>query len=149
MLIPFCGNNGPVDSRETVRWPDSRRSSWIHHGANMRQIGQCLALALWTSFICAAIGQAAEPLPNMSATSRLPQGVGLAGAVTGDRGMEDSADVIFADDFEAGDFRQKWAEVRDTQQAVLSLVDDSASDARVGRRSLKVRATLGETPEAV
>jgi hypothetical protein len=50
--------------------------------------------------------------------------------------------VIFADNFEGGDF-SKWDE-HNRDETILSLVPDPAADPRMGKKSMKVTATLGE-----
>ncbi|MGA1235398.1 MAG: hypothetical protein ACO34E_00885 [Limisphaerales bacterium] len=81
--------------------------------------------------------------PNAVAQSSLPQGDGLAAAYPGDRGIRDHAGVRFADDFEDGSYRDGWDSVRD-DGAVLSLVDPGETGGRLGRRALRVTATLGK-----
>jgi len=80
---------------------------------------------------------------NTAATSNLPQGKGLAAAFPADRGIDADADVIFADDFEKGDYAKKWDSVRDDGGEVLRLEDSAGGDPRLGKHSLKVTATLG------
>ena len=82
--------------------------------------------------------------PNLAAQSRLPRGNGLAAAFKADRGIESHPAVIFAESFEEGDYRSRWDSCRDEDQKVLSLIDDSESSPAVGRRSLRVTATLGQ-----
>jgi hypothetical protein len=81
---------------------------------------------------------------NLAEASPLPTGDGLAARFEADRGIAEHPDVIFADDFE-GDARigSKWDDIRDDGD-VLSLVDESAADPRVGSRSLKVTGVLGK-----
>ncbi len=86
----------------------------------------------------------AEAFANLASTSTLAQGKGIAAAFVDDRGIDLHPAVIFAEDFENGDFRSRWDRCRDRDGDVLSLFDDAASQAPVGHRSLKVRATLGE-----
>jgi hypothetical protein len=73
----------------------------------------------------------------------LPQGNGLAARYKADAGIGDDKQVIFADDFEAGDL-SRWDEIRNPDKKVLAFVNESAADPRLGQRSLKVTATLGE-----
>jgi len=72
------------------------------------------------------------------ATSTLPHGSGFSAAYEGDVGIDADAAVIFADNFEAGDFMTKW----DTgnNRNLLSLVDESASSPALGNRSLRAGA---------
>ena len=77
------------------------------------------------------------------AEDRLPSGPGLAGEYSADEGIGTNPAVIFADDFEADDRAKKWDNRRDKEGAVLDLVDESASDPRLGRKTLRVTATLG------
>ncbi len=78
---------------------------------------------------------------NLAAGSRLPQGQGIA-AEAGSK-IEQHPDVIFAENFESGDFRRRWREVRD-DGGVLSLKSFPNDAAIVGNRSLQVTATLGQ-----
>jgi hypothetical protein len=81
---------------------------------------------------------------NRAGTSTLPRGDGLAAGFEADRGIAKHADVIFADDFEGdGPIGSKWDETRDPGGKVLSVVDESAADPRVGAKSLRVEARLG------
>lgn len=84
-----------------------------------------------------------DPLINHATTSPLPQGAGLAAAFPGDRGITAHPAVVFADNFETGDFRERWDSVRDDDQAVLSLVAPGEPEVRLGRQALRVTATLG------
>ena len=86
----------------------------------------------------------AEDLPNVAASSALPQGTGLAKAFVEDKNIASHPAVIFADDFENGDYHVKWDSCRNDKSAVLSLINDARSNAPVGKKSLKVRATLGQ-----
>ncbi len=74
----------------------------------------------------------------------LPSGMGLAAKFAGDLRIESHAAVIFADDFEAGELGAKWDETNNRGGNVLSFVDESSSSSVLGRRSLKVVATLGK-----
>ncbi|QDV38843.1 hypothetical protein [Tautonia plasticadhaerens] len=82
---------------------------------------------------------------DLAEAGRLPEGDGLAAGFVADRGVAGHPDVVFADDFEA-DARigSTWDETRDDHGKVLSIVDESAEDPRVGSKSLKVTARLGE-----
>lgn len=103
------------------------------------RIGGSLALAI--TFVAAVSG--AEQRQNLVGASPLPQGEGLAAKFPGDSGLAEDERVVFADNFESGSFAG-WDEVRNPGGAVLSLVDESAADAGLGRNSLKVVATLGK-----
>jgi len=52
--------------------------------------------------------------------------------------------VIFTDDFEAGELGVKWDETNNPGGNSLSLVDESEASPVVGKRSLRVTATLNE-----
>ncbi len=86
-----------------------------------------------------AIGQSS---PNQADLKRLPQGDGMAAKFVGDRGIASHESVIFAEDFEEGDFRTRWDEVRDDDGQVLQLVQDASGDKRFGAKSLQVMADL-------
>ena len=90
-----------------------------------------------------SVGVCAQGLPNLAADGLLPQGNGMAAAFVGDQGISSHPAVIFADNFETGDFQERWDSCRNTDGKVLTLVDDSAADPAIGLQSLKVCATLG------
>lgn len=94
----------------------------------------------------AADGLALEPLfPNRAATSELPRGNGLAAAFVADRGIENHAAVIFADQFEsenAGGLAQRWDSPGAGGGRFLSLVD--SGHPACGKKALRVEARLGE-----
>jgi len=106
----------------------------------------CLALLGGLTIITACSSQAAGDAKgehNLAKESDLPRGMGLAAGFKADRDIATHADVLFADDFEGGDFT-RWDETRNDAGAVLSLVDQSSADPRLGTHSLKVTAILGE-----
>jgi hypothetical protein len=76
--------------------------------------------------------------PNLAATGSLPRGRGLAWDFPGDHNLVSHPAVIFADNFETPDFRQRWDSVRDDAGEVLSLVDPEDGTGRFGSRSLQV-----------
>jgi hypothetical protein len=78
---------------------------------------------------------------NIAHTSALPRGAGFASGLTAAELAAHPA-VIFADDFEAGDYRQRWDSVRDDQGGVLALVPPAEPDPRLGSQVLQVTATL-------
>lgn len=102
-------------------------------------VSTSVALAL-----LASDGGDAKGQRNIADKSKLPRGDGLAAAHVADRGVGGHAAVIFADDFERGDWKDKWDSNRNKNDAVLSLVDESKSSRVVGRKSLRARAVLGE-----
>jgi hypothetical protein len=102
----------------------------------VRYLGGLLILTLCTSSL--------SVLPNMAASSTLPQGNGLAAACAGDQGIAAHPAVIFAHNFEQGELQTVWDSWRDTDEAVLSLIDDSKTDPVVGHKTLQVTATLGQ-----
>ncbi|MBI4601812.1 MAG: hypothetical protein HY721_07610 [Planctomycetes bacterium] len=85
-----------------------------------------------------------DGLRNVAAESSLPRGPGLASKLAHDRGIAAHAAVIFADDFEGEDLKRKWNDARDEGGEVLSLVDESGAAPFLGRKTLKVTATLGK-----
>ena len=102
----------------------------------------CVFVLLFMGLLSTAVQ--AQELPNVAASSALPQAQGLAAAFVGDKNITSHPAVIFADNFEDGTFREKWDSCRDDNKEVLSLVNDAKSDLSVGQRTLKVRATLGK-----
>lgn len=79
---------------------------------------------------------------NIAATSPLPRGAGWAAQLAPGT-VATHPSVIFADDFETGDYRERWDSVRDDDGAVLALVTTDETDGRPGSRVLRVTATLG------
>ena len=94
--------------------------------------------------LLAAEGGDPKGARNLAPDSGLPRGNGCAAKFAADRGIAAHPAIIFADDFEGGDYGTKWDSDRDDADAVLALVDLSAEDARLGRKTLKVTATLGK-----
>jgi hypothetical protein len=84
-----------------------------------------------------------EGASNMSATSALPRGDGLARGFPGDAGIGSHAAVIFADNFETGGLGDRWDSVRDDEGRVLSLIQPEIAEGRFGLKVLRVTATLG------
>jgi hypothetical protein len=87
---------------------------------------------------------APDRLINQAASSTLPRGPGLAQSYPGDQGLSAHPSVIFADNFETGEFRERWDSVRDDEGSVLSQVAPGEPQNRLGRRALRVTATLGQ-----
>lgn len=82
---------------------------------------------------------------NLADSKLLPSGAGLAAAFTGDAGITRHPDVIFADNFEAGDLGTGWDEVGNKGGNVLSLAEPVDSRGLgLGRRCLRVEAHLGK-----
>ena len=84
-------------------------------------------------------GVLAQGEPLLVSDSELPQGGGLAVALGGDSRLAASDQVIFFEDFSAGDFESRWDEVRNAR--ILSLHQDA--DSAKGQY-LQVRAELGK-----
>ena len=80
-----------------------------------------------------------ERFPNF-ASSSLPQGNGFAADFKADAGVEKHPDVIFADNFEAGEMGAKWDEVKTAK--ALSFVNPG--DKLCGKRCVRVESRLGE-----
>lgn len=89
-----------------------------------------------------AIARGNENIVDHTAHSKLPQAAGIASEYPGDVDIEGDPRVIFADNFESGDF-SKWDE-HHRDDSILSLVPDPSDDPRMGEHSMKVTATLGE-----
>jgi hypothetical protein len=101
-------------------------------------IGIPVAIAL--NAICAR----GEDVVVFLERSPLPSGEGLAGRFLGDVGVESHPDVIFADGFEEGQMGSRWDEVRNENGNVLFFEDHSENQAHLGKRCVKVVATLNE-----
>jgi hypothetical protein len=101
-----------------------------------------LGIALLT-----APGQAAgDPKgeSNLAGSSPLPRGDGLAAKYPGDANIGSNPAVIFAEDFEEDGYRKRWDEARDEGGEVLALVPVGEKEPGMGRKALRVRATLGK-----
>lgn len=74
----------------------------------------------------------------------LPEGVGLAKAHPGDRGIGDDPAVLFAEDFERGDLQdiaKRWGEMSNKGGDVMALAADSAPGSG-GKRAIQMTASL-------
>jgi len=78
---------------------------------------------------------------NLASRSDLPQGKGLAARYAGDHGIAADPAVIFADDFEKD---RRWDSERNAKGEVLHYVSCSSEAPFLGRRTLRVTATLGK-----
>lgn len=105
----------------------------------------CLALVCCAVLAGPRAVSAAGPGPklNLAPEKHLPEGPGLAAAFTGDAGLRESGDVIFADDFENGELGAGWDETGNPNQNVLSFADPGAGSG-LGQRCLRVEAHLGK-----
>jgi len=128
-----------MNSRSFLADPSARRTYW-----QVSFFCCCLVVALVNGPGPIRAGGDPDGAHNLAAARRLPQGPGLARAYPGDRGIGSHPAVIFADDFEVGEFKAKWDTVRNEANKVLSLVAAPANDGRFGNRTLCVEATLGE-----
>ena len=110
----------------------------------------CRSVVAWSVFVLSVCVQSAwaegdsEGKRNLAAQSELPRGDGIAAAYAGDKGVAAHSDVIFADNFEAGELGALWDSARNSGGEVLTLIDQSSENVSVGKKSLKVTATLGE-----
>lgn len=105
------------------------------------RITSCFCQGIFVVLLLVSL-PAKEPSGNLAASSELPTGPGLARDYPGDQGIADHQAVIFREDFEKGDFRERWDSVRDKDGEVLSLIDPA--DPRLGEKALRVTATLGK-----
>lgn len=96
---------------------------------------------MFASLLAAPLASADSPT-EITARSELPSGPGLAQEFPADKTIGRHDAVIFHDDFEGGDFRERWDSIRDKEGKVLSFIDPN--DPRLGRRALRVTATLGD-----
>lgn len=78
---------------------------------------------------------------NLADTSSLPRAAGFATGLSAAEIASHPA-VIFAEDFERDDYRQRWDSIRDDQGEVLALVTPTEPDPRLGAKVLQVTATL-------
>lgn len=111
----------------------------IRHG--IRLSAYCLFAACTVTSGFAADGDP-DGSRNVAAARELPSGPGLAARFPADSGIDRSPQVIFAEHFETPGFRNRWGEVREEDQAVLSLQDLSHTSPLVGNQSLLVTADL-------
>ena len=95
-------------------------------------------------FVAVATAIADDEQHERVVNSELPQGFGLASDYVADQKIDGAPAVIFADNFEDGELGAKWDETSNQGGNVLKFVDQSSETALLGRRSLKVTATLGE-----
>lgn len=110
------------------------RGAWRTH---ITLSGTMLALT------ASAFASDPEGHANLAGQSELPRGPGLAAAFPGDAGLKTNAEVIFADDFEAGILGAGWDEIGNKDGKVLRYaVPDK--DAGLGNRCLRVEAHLGQ-----
>ena len=109
----------------------------------MRTPSAFLWISLLATFATApALADDPKGTSNLAATSKLPSGPGLAKDFPADAGIAGHKAVIFSEDFEAGDFRERWDSARDKSGDILSHTDPN--DPRLGKRALHVVATLGK-----
>lgn len=100
-----------------------------------------LALILHGTTVCLS---AEEPrFPNIADQKKLPEGSGLAANFPGDSGINQDAQVLFADDFETGNIGATWDETVNKNGKVLSLSPPN-SETLLGRRCLRVEAHLSQ-----
>ncbi len=101
-----------------------------------------LAFVLLTSNLTSFAFSQLPSAISLVTDSPLPSGAGLAANYPSDTNVERHPSVIFADNFEAGTMGEKWDETSNAGGQSLSFVDESAANKRLGKRSLKVTATL-------
>ncbi len=89
-------------------------------------------------------GSAQSQEPTWVTQSPLPQGPGIASAHPLDRELKQHPAVIFADDFESGEVNQRWDEVNNKDQSALQLVEQVRGAQPLGKRSLRVTASLNK-----
>lgn len=106
--------------------------------------GTLMSVCLSALAVCVPVGAQTEPATKQLDQSPLPRGMGLAANFLRDQQIETHAAVMFADDFESGELGAKWDESNNRGGKALSLADESAYSNVVGKRSLRVEATLGK-----
>lgn len=90
--------------------------------------------------LCARTAAIAEN-PDFSAKKELPEGRGLAAAISiADAGLGKHPEVIFADDFEDGALGARWDETGNKEGRVLSFTE--SGNPALGKRCVKVEAHL-------
>jgi hypothetical protein len=89
------------------------------------------------------LGSDPEGAANLAGNAELPAGNGLAAQFPGDAVLKTHADVIFADDFEAGAIGAGWDETRNKGGKVLQFAPPGDA-AGLGQRCLRVEAHLGK-----
>lgn len=77
-----------------------------------------------------------------SLIAELPSGKGFVAKMESGAKIDSHPSIIFTEDFESNDFRDRWDEVRDKGGKVLSLVNPD--HLLLGKGCLKVSAVLGE-----
>lgn len=100
---------------------------------------------LWMLFLASNLvfHTHSAPQVNLAASKLLPHGMGLAASYSHDKEVAGHRSVLFADDFEK-DTLERWDESRNPGSRVLSFVSPEDTAAPLGKRALKVTATLGE-----
>lgn len=101
-------------------------------------VSGCVMIAVVWSAALLEPASAAELVAN----STLSTGAGLAASFRADREIASHKAVIFAEDFEAADYKKHWDEARDDPAEILSLVRLGGTNDPMGQ-SLKVTAVLG------
>ncbi len=79
---------------------------------------------------------------NVASKSKLPRGSGLATRFPGDKGIEQDAAVVFAEQFEDSEWRSRFGEATPLKQNALAVVDQSSTSPLIGSGTLEVRADL-------
>lgn len=127
----------PPQSTAVGATPQRRITRAVHRLAQTALLGLMLSSA--------GPAAAAEPAAreNFAAKQELPHGPGLAAKFPGDDALKADAQVIFADNFEAGSLGDGWDETGNKGGKVLSLVSPEF-DGALGKRCLRVEAHLGQ-----
>ena len=103
-----------------------------------------LATLFLVSLVCQKNVGAGDPVSVPVSKSPLPQGKGLAAKAGGISKLGKHKEVLFADDFEQGKPGQRWDEVRNPNDNVISLKKWKSKNESVGNQSLMITAHLGK-----
>ena len=110
---------------------------------------RCLVSCLFGMFVFngletqVACGQGdPDGLKNQAETSTLPSGLGFASKFGWDKDLGRDSRVLFFEDFETAEFRQRWGDVRDDEGEVLERIEVPLNSPDVGNHALQITSNL-------